>query len=95
MKTGRHARGKAADLLRGLGAMRLLAHHPLKDAIKMTKDVPRKWHYGGWIDGDGRPHGQTAWDNGIENVAGYFRQMFRFEKDEPTSLQLYNRRRKK
>ena len=106
--TGRHAKSErvAQDILRGLSAMRLLAHHPLKEAIRIIqmkneqdksdgRNAPEFYPYQGWLDAVGRPQGQSAWDTGIKRTVAYFHEFFPLEKQGPRSWNLYQDRRNK
>ena len=96
-KVGRHAKEEASyrDALRRLGALRLLARYPLKRAIEVTKDQ-RAHLYSTFIDGDGRPVHQTAWENGVKRVPKLLQDTFRLEKIEmPISWELRQRRRRR
>ena len=96
-KVGRHAKEEALhrDALRRLGALRLLARYPLKRAIEITK-AQRVQLYSTFIDGDGRPVHQTAWENGVKGVCKLLQNTFRLDKGElPISWVLYRKRRAK
>lgn len=95
VKTGRHANpeSRARDLLRGLGAMRLLAHHPLKEAIAITKKkLGQPLYSGNEHRDDSRLTGRTAWSNGMKRARAYFKRTFRFEDAEPISWRFYKQR---
>ena len=101
VKDGR-PRNSPKALLNGIGAMRLLAHHPFKAAIKIAEKNPSRrfqaecfYPYGGRVDNDGRPHGQSAWDTGIDTTVDFFHKMFPREEQEPRSWSLYQKRREK
>lgn len=97
---GRHSRPQSFynDALRRLGAMRLLSVHPLKEAIRISmgyqcKNGKQDSMYYGYIDEEGRPQGQTAWDNAIKGAIEVFLKIFRVEKtDGPISYDVYKRR---
>jgi hypothetical protein len=96
-KVGRHAKEEVLhrDALRRLGALRLLAHYPLKQAIEITKHHQVDL-YSTFVDTDGRPGHQTAWENGVKGVCKLLQNTFRLDKGElPISWVLYQKRRAK
>jgi hypothetical protein len=95
-KRRRHARenAKYKDGLRGLGALRLWAQYPLKQAMQITKDCG-VYLYSRHLDQDGRPVHQTAWDNGARGVVKLLQNTFALSKTEmPLSWQKREKRRR-
>jgi hypothetical protein len=96
-KRGRHAKEEAAyrDALRRLGALRLWARYPLKEAMQITEDYGVNL-YSTYIDSVGRPAHQTAWENGVKQLPKLLRKTFRLSKTEmPVSWDLREKRREK
>jgi len=94
---GRHAREEAKykDALRRLGALRLWARYPLKEAIKITESCGVEL-YSTYLDGDGRPAHQTAWKNGVYGVVKLLQDTFALsETEKPFSWQQLERREQK
>jgi hypothetical protein len=98
-KKGRHAKKSSywQDGLRQLGALRLLAHYPLKKAIEISKGYQKKDSiYSGYIDSEGRPAHQTAWDKACKSAVEVFQNTFGFQKSEkPICWDLWQKRRRK
>jgi hypothetical protein len=99
-KKGRHGHIESywRDALRRLGALRLLSKHPLKQAIEISKGYYKGDSiYCGFIDGSGRPIGQTAWDNATKGAVKIFQDTFRLlPTEKPVSfLEMQSRRNKK
>jgi len=94
-KRGRHATEDVQhkDALRRLGALRLWSRHPLKQAMRITKDCGVKL-YSTYLDSEERPAHQTAWQNGVDGVKKLLRNTFTLDKPEmPLSWQLLQKRR--
>jgi hypothetical protein len=94
-KRGRHAseNAKYKDALRGLGALRLWARYPLKQAMQITKDCG-VYLYSPYLD-HGRPVHQTAWKNGVKGVVKLLQNTFALSETEmPLSWHQLERRRK-
>ena len=83
------------DALRRLSALRLWARHPLKEAIKITEDRGVKL-YSTYLDSDGRPAHQTAWENGVADVATLLQNTFALSATEmPLSGKLLEQKRRR
>jgi len=96
-KGGRHANKHAEhkDALRRLGALRLWARHQLKGAMRISREAGVKL-CSTYLDEEGRPSNQTAWENAVKGVAKRFQEMFQLDKDEmPSSWQALEKQRMK
>jgi hypothetical protein len=97
-KKGRHANDKARfkDGLRMLGALRLWARYSLKRAIEISAGYQPNGDsiYSGYLDNEGRPAHQSAWQHAVEGAAKTFRETFSLGAAEsPLSLLQLNARR--